>query len=348
MEATETKEAENGQPLVKYKPTDAEIAEMGEEIKSTLAVLEPGTPERYDALKAEISKVRTYRTDIERCRVAWKADSLAWGRRVDAEAKRLTGLILAIEDPMKREKEDIDSAKERAARAIVEAEAARVAEMERQLKEQQQAREKAAREEEAARLDGIRQQLAADRAALEAERKEQEAARKVIQDKLNAERKAEDDRRREEIRLINAENARIAAEQSKEREYLIEKQRVIAEAERKIAHAKEAEEMRLYKLHLEEEAKIEAARDAQAKAELAAVEAENRKKAEEAEAKRIEAAKPTVKKINEFGAVLRKLPIPVMKDGKAGEYCASFLSSLTKEINAWATQCEAFSIKKGG
>lgn len=56
-------------------------------------------------------ELRSYRIDIEKTRKALKADALEFGRRVDAEAKRLTELIEPTELELGREEDRIESEK---------------------------------------------------------------------------------------------------------------------------------------------------------------------------------------------------------------------------------------------
>ena len=109
-------------PVALYDVTDAAI----EELKNELTGLT-----EYNAVSKGIAKVRTLRTRIEATRKQLKADSLAWGRKVDAEAKRITEALEAIEEPLKRLKQQIDEAKEREKAAI---EAARRVEIENRIR----------------------------------------------------------------------------------------------------------------------------------------------------------------------------------------------------------------------
>jgi len=118
--------------VVKYSATEAQL----EELKLKYEILpDPTTPKGYRDLKTGIAEIRQNRTGIEKERKALKADALEYGRRVDAEAKRITEKLLEIEEPMKklkqeederrekikREKEEAAKAKERAIEAKAEA-----------------------------------------------------------------------------------------------------------------------------------------------------------------------------------------------------------------------------------
>lgn len=82
------------------------------------------TTKGYEDIKTGIAEIRSERGALEDERVSKKADALAFGRKVDAEATRIKGILLSIEEPMKeiRKKEDdrkeaIREAKKAAAQA---------------------------------------------------------------------------------------------------------------------------------------------------------------------------------------------------------------------------------------
>lgn len=96
-------------PLTRYSPSDAAIAEAREKF----AGLTFDTPKNYDAGTKALAVLRSWRTGIEKVRVAANADALAWQRNNNAEAKRLTLQIEEIERPLKEAKQAIDDEKER-------------------------------------------------------------------------------------------------------------------------------------------------------------------------------------------------------------------------------------------
>tara|TARA_R110000868_G_scaffold84519_7_gene238231 strand:- start:1612 stop:2055 length:444 start_codon:yes stop_codon:yes gene_type:complete len=71
----------------------------------------------YKAVSSGIAIVRDLRVSVEATRKALKEDSLAWGRKVDAEAKRITEQLKEIEEPLRLVKQQIDDAKEAAKKA---------------------------------------------------------------------------------------------------------------------------------------------------------------------------------------------------------------------------------------
>ena len=83
--------------IIEYGVTDSALAEL----KAKYADMPMATRTDYRALMAGIHETRGLRTSVEKHRKMLKADSLAWGRKVDAEAKRITAALTEIEVPMK-------------------------------------------------------------------------------------------------------------------------------------------------------------------------------------------------------------------------------------------------------
>lgn len=125
--------------LVTYSVTAEEIAATRERY----AALSCDTSKGYEEVRLAIASVRNARVAIEARRVELKADALAYGRLVDSRAKELTSLLLEIEEPLKAKKEAVDAEK---ARVKAEADAAKLAAIEAQV------RAKREKEEEEARL----------------------------------------------------------------------------------------------------------------------------------------------------------------------------------------------------
>lgn len=90
--------------IVKYNITDSAISELRTQYAEVSEI---------KVVTAALSHIRGLRTDVEKHRVALKADALAWGKKVDAEAKRITALLIGIEEPLKLLKKEHDNGKER-------------------------------------------------------------------------------------------------------------------------------------------------------------------------------------------------------------------------------------------
>jgi hypothetical protein len=148
------------------------------------------------------------RNEIEKKRVELKADSLAWGRKVDAEAKRLKEKLLEIEEPLK------------AKRLVVDARIAQEKEAIAAKKREEEERKRKAEFEETQRLQAeyeerCRQERAKEEARLQAER-----------EKLLEERRKMEEEQRLEREKIAEERRQLLEEQRKVREAEEEKARI--------------------------------------------------------------------------------------------------------------------------
>ena len=64
-------------------------------------VLDVSTPKALKAAKAEVAELRTLRTGLEKKRKELKEPLLTQAKNIDEEAKRITGEIVALEEPLK-------------------------------------------------------------------------------------------------------------------------------------------------------------------------------------------------------------------------------------------------------
>ena len=92
----------------KYSVADAVIAEYKDKFKG-LKIKGIDDKKGYQAVKEARSIMRKLRTGVEDKRKELKADSLKIGAGIDGEAKRLTMLIVEVEDPLKDKLEKIDT-----------------------------------------------------------------------------------------------------------------------------------------------------------------------------------------------------------------------------------------------
>lgn len=109
--------------VIVYSVTDAAIAKLEERYKG-LTIAADG----FDTVKSAVKELTRLRSKLETERKAKKEDALEFGRKLDAEAKRVRGLIESIETPL-RTAVDAHEAKEK-----LKAEAAEIAEKERLAK----------------------------------------------------------------------------------------------------------------------------------------------------------------------------------------------------------------------
>src|SRR3990167_693518 len=275
-------------PLVKYSVTDAEIALLRERFDG----LSVTGPNGYEAIRLAVGELRDLRVAVEKRRVELKADALAFGRNVDAEAKRITVQLSAIEDPLKAQKDAVDNEK---ARIRQEEEAARIRALEAVIqanRERQEAALKAVRDAEEARLAAERIALDAERAILAEERRKADEAAAVA-------RKAEDER-------LRVERARLEQIEAAQR---LEQDAIDADLRKVAAEREQAE-----RAEFERQAKIKAAAEAAKQAER------DRLAAAEQRAK-LDALKPDIEKVHAFATAIRALwlaaPKPRSKDAKA-------------------------------
>jgi hypothetical protein len=221
--------------LQKYNITDEAIANMSAQF---MPLVVAGIEDRVGLATVHAARmtVKNKRIEVEKTRKSLKEDSLAFGRLVDGEAKRITALLAPIEAHLDEEEGKIERIK-----AAIEAEknAAEAARL-KAIDDERLAKIEAARVAEEARLDAIRAEQEAERARLDAE----QAAIRAEREKLEADRraieaekqKAIDDKRRadelETARKEAVEQARIDAEAKAERDRIAE---VKDEEERKEA-----------------------------------------------------------------------------------------------------------------
>lgn len=285
--------------LVAYDITEASIATT----KAACASLSASTPKGYEEVRVAIANIRETRVAIEKRRVELKADALEYGRRVDAEAKRLTGMLLAIEEPLKAMKADVDYERSRLRAEKEAAEKRAVEERVRAERAAEEARLKAEREAEEERLRVLRvaeeARLAEERARLAVERKRMEEERL----------KAEAERRAEEAKAKKKREAEEAALRAEREAIEAERRRVAAERER----AERAEFERIAKIKAEDEARLQAERDRVAAIELAA---------------RLDALKPDLEKVRAFAQAIRSVQQPKVKSRKVAAVIASAVAAL--------------------
>jgi hypothetical protein len=197
-------------------------------------------PTLYREGTKAIAKCREFRVAIEERRKLLKADSLEYGRKVDAVAKQLTDIITAVEGPLKADKLAVDNAKELAKREAAEAERRAVEEQIRAKREAEEEVLRVKRQAEEAELIAQRRALAAERAALEAQRAEAAEVARQEREELEAIR-AEAKAHREAVAREQA-----AAEQERRAKELAEQK--AAEAEEARINALEYEQARQKRL----------------------------------------------------------------------------------------------------
>ena len=324
--------------LVKLRRQDTAIAELAEKF-SALTITGIDDREGYEAVhKARMVCVKT-RTGIENIRKELKADALEYGRRVDAEAKRITALLEPIENRLVAQQKAVDDAKAAIARKREEeAIAAALVRVDQLAKYGCFAALSAVRgmtdEQFQAELNAAKSKHEAEQ-----QRKAEEAERIRKEDEARAAKDAE-------LKAKEAELARIEAEQKAER---AKAQAVIDEANRiererlaKIEAEQRAEAERLASIKREAEAKqaiAEAAERARL-TEIKRIELEKEEEQRRQEAKRIadekaEAEKPYREKLLGIAKAVDDL-LDKAPAGPCGPKLIRILSRAAKEVRELA------------
>ena len=246
--------------IAAYNPTKAALVDLAARYKGL--VFEVTTPKGMAEAKAAYKDINQHSIALEAARKREKEESLAYGRWVDSEAKRISEQLDVLRLPIKDQIETETKREERERQAAIKAEqdrilaeqaAAKAAEEKRMAEERAElarqreamAAEQRARDEEArqARLKieqeqrEAREKIEAEERAARAAREEadriarqareaEEAKLKAERDRIEAERRAAEDAAR---KLREAEEAKAAAER-----------RAKEEAERKEREAREA------------------------------------------------------------------------------------------------------------
>ena len=215
--------------LRKFSPSDAAIARMAEQYMP-LVIRDVSDAAGFKVVHEARMIVKSHRVEVEKTRKLLKADALEYGRKVDAEAKRLTGLLEPIESHLEAEEKRIQEEKDRIKNAV-------------RLKAEAEAR---AKEE-------------AESARLKAEQAAEAEHLRVEREKLDAERRAMEEQRR----VIEVEQQRLAKIEA-DHQRVIELEKAKAEAAER---AKRETEARLAREAEEAKAKAEAAEAAKRRAE---------------------------------------------------------------------------------
>jgi len=294
------------QELAKYSLPDAEIAKMKEQAFA-LKVESPKDVKNYDLAKSAHQDVKKVRINIERKRTELKASSLEFGRRVDAEAKRLIGKIKEIEDYLLEQRKIVEDEKERI----------------RKVREEQiRAEEEKKKREEEERLEKIRQ----EQEAKERELKEKEEAIKREQEER--ERKIKEDQEKIEFEKQAIENEKKRIEDEKVRvlhmvrlEIAIPFKQFWSTEEYAFGTMSETNFQSIMSDLKERKEANDAEVEAQkAKAELVRIAELFRNSFEEgekAEVERQEALTPDIEKIHEFAVFLMDIKVPDVNNKSA-------------------------------
>lgn len=123
IELIDRAEIKDGQAIVAYTRTEAALATLRGKYKDARYDLTTTAGDR--AARAARLELTTTRTSLEKKRKELKAPAVEFGRKVDAEAARLTAEILALESPIDAQIKADEKRRDDERRAREEAEAAR-------------------------------------------------------------------------------------------------------------------------------------------------------------------------------------------------------------------------------
>ena len=152
-----------------------------------LVGLDASSPAGYEQCRLGAAEVRTCRTGVEKSRKEMVQDSVTWQKKVNAEAKRVTALLVAIENPLKVEMKRVDDeiARVRAEAEqmqqklldnLAHAEQARIDDINREFRKEKEAEEAAKKEQARAKLE----------ARMEEERVERQEKQKQVDEGYEA------------------------------------------------------------------------------------------------------------------------------------------------------------------
>ena len=116
-------EIKDGQAIVAYSRTEAALAALREKYKDARYNLTTTAGDK--AARGARLELTTTRTNLEKKRKELKAPAVEFGRKVDAEAARLTAEILALETPIDAQIKADEKRRDDERRVREEAEAAR-------------------------------------------------------------------------------------------------------------------------------------------------------------------------------------------------------------------------------
>lgn len=220
--------------IAKYSPMEAAIADLTSRYKGI--VFDVKTPKGMAEAKAAYKDINGYDIALEAARVQEKAESLAYGRRVDSEAKGISDQFGLLKLPIKDMIETETKREQREREAAIEAEKQRIL--------AEQAAAKAADEK---RMAEARAEIARQQAELAARQRAQAeadiAARRKIEDEQRAAReKIEADERSARLQREEADRVARQARDAEEARLKAERDRIDAEARARARAEREAEE----------------------------------------------------------------------------------------------------------
>jgi hypothetical protein len=188
--------------LKKYNITDAEISKVSKECMQ-LIVTSVDDMTNYNIVKQARIGIKAKRVEVEKKRKELKSESLAFGKAVDGEAKRIFALIAPIEEYLISQEDIVDDEKQR------------IKDVNARLEQEQKDKEEVE----------CQQEIADEEVRLEEQRIEQEKKEKELQEK-------QDKIDVENLKIEN-DKAKIQIEQQRQEDIEKAQERATAEAEEK-------------------------------------------------------------------------------------------------------------------
>ena len=315
--------------IVKYDITEAAISEMESRFMG-LAITNIEDKEQFQVVHDARMVVKNHRVAVEKKRKELKADALAWGKKVDTEAKRIFGMLEPIESHLMAEENKVIEAEkrikeeeDRIEREIIQGRVNSLQMYGAVLPYQEVA--VMSDEEFETVLEGSKLAFAAEQKRLA----DEEAARKAEDERLAAERAELEKQRKEQEKKDAARKAELDAIQEK-----IEADIAALEAEKK------AEQDRKDREEFERQAKIKAELDAIESAEIEKMEAELKAEAENLEAARQKALLPDKAKLTEWVEMVRSVPEPEIKNNDAKIYLSGAVDKISEAMEVLLVKIE--------
>jgi DNA repair exonuclease SbcCD ATPase subunit len=328
------------QQVVEYNITNAAIAKM-EDLYMALKVSGLDDEEGFSAVHDGRMVVKGKRIEVEKKRKEYKADALTYGRKIDAEAKRIFGLLKPIEDHLQGQEDIITKEKER---IKAEEEAKEKAKIENRVSElfalgvnvpffdlamlpDNEYAEKLQSAKMAYQAEQLR--IAEEEKRLEEERIELERLRK----KEESDWKAESDR----LEKLAKEQAIEAKRLAKIQADIDAKEKALKEEQDKLEADKKAEQARkdleVISKRLAAEAKEKAEKDAIEKADREAKELKVKEEAESAEKARLAELAPDKERLLAFAEKLIQAKNDLVPEFKFGSPAYPILSACEIKVD---------------
>lgn len=322
-------------PIV-FNPVDARIAELA---KNYLGLVVNGVEDKkgLEVVHTARMEIRGHRVNIEKTRKSLKAEALEYGRRVDAEAARLTTMLEPIEKHLLAEEEKIEAEKTRIKQAAELVKKAKLDDRMRQIQALNLQADPSA--VEALTDEAFEKKITEARERHEVKlREDMEAADKKA--KQEAEEKAAREAEAERLRLQKVELDKQAADLKRQQDEQAAAQRKLDD-DRRALEAEKAEKQRLEdlaKAKAEGAAKAKRDADEKAKRDKAAADEKERKR-KEAEARR-EARRPEAEKIRKFAEAVELVDRPQVNQ-ESRTILDKVIRQAGESLRQIAKECEA-------